>query len=73
VLTAQCRAEVADEAEGLQEKATEVLDRLLPKDRPAELQGVMDKYVLFDHMLPVSPGGPRFTGVGLLERFQTAS
>lgn len=53
----------------MQEKAREVLDRLLPLDMPPELEGVTDKYILFDHMLPVSPGGPRFTGRGLLERF----
>jgi hypothetical protein len=42
---------------------------LLPMDVPAELVGVTDEAILFDHLMPISPGGPRFTGQGLLERF----
>jgi hypothetical protein len=59
----------AEMAKNLQEKATEVLHRLLPMDLPSELAEVTDEVVLFDHMLPISPGGPRYTGVGLLELF----
>jgi hypothetical protein len=43
--------------------------RLLPMDMPPELDGVTDETILFDHLMPISPGGPRFTGRGLLERF----
>lgn len=66
---AQGRAEDVGTANSLQNKALEVLHRLLPLDHPPELTGVTDEAILFDHMLPVSPGGPRFTGRGLLEQF----
>lgn len=69
VLLAQDRSEDVETANELREKALAVLHRLLPMDPPPELEGVTDETILFDHMLPISPGGPRFTGRGLLERF----
>lgn len=60
-------------AQGLRDKAIRVLNKLLPLDMPPELKGVTDEGVLFDHMLPVSPGGPRFTGRDLLQYFMPKS
>jgi hypothetical protein len=64
---AQDRSEDIETASELRAKALEVLYRLLPMDMPPELDGVTDENVLFDHLMPVSPGGSRFTGRGLLE------
>jgi hypothetical protein len=69
VLLAQGRAQDIEAANNLREKALRVLHRLLPLDMPPELKGVTDEAILFDHMLPISPGGPRFTGRGLLQHF----
>lgn len=69
VLLARGRPEDVEVAESLREKSLAVLRRLLPLDMAPELEGVEDEAILFDHMLPVSPGGPRFTGRGLLECF----
>lgn len=69
MLVARGKAEDIDTANSLREKALAVLHRLLPLDFPEELKGVTDEAILFDHMLPISPGGPRFTGRGLLECF----
>ncbi|KAM0723449.1 hypothetical protein Q7P37_000435 [Cladosporium fusiforme] len=69
VLQAQGRPEDVDEVATLRDSALETLHRLLPLDFPQELRSVTDEAILFDHMLPISPGGPRFTGKGLLERF----
>jgi hypothetical protein len=69
VLLARGRPEDVEAAENLREKSLAVLHRLLPLDMAPELEGVTDDAILFDHMLPISPGGPRFTGRGLLEIF----
>ena len=69
MLLAQGKAEDVERANILQEKALRTLHRLLPMDMPPELKGVTDKAILFDHMQPISPGSPRFTGVGLLQYF----
>jgi hypothetical protein len=69
VLSAQNRPEDIEMANELCEAALATLHRLLPMDSPPELDGVTDEAVLFDHLMPISPGGPRFTGQGLLERF----
>ena len=69
MLLAQGREEDIEVANNLREKSLSVLDRLLPLDMPPELEGVTNKAILFDHMLPVSSGGPRFTGLGLLQYF----
>jgi len=69
VLLARGNADDLETAEYLREKALKVLDRLLPLDLPPELADVTDKVILFDHMLPISPGGARFTGQGLLQYF----
>lgn len=70
VLFAQGKDKGEDDAEGLKNEALAFLRRLLPLDRAPELRDVTDEAILFDHMLPVSPGGPRFTGRGLLECFR---
>lgn len=69
VLLAQDRPEDIETANELHEAALATLHRLLPMDSPPELDGVTDETILFDHLMPISPGGPRFTGRGLLERF----
>jgi len=69
VLLAQDRQEDIETANELREKALAVLHRLMPLDTPPELEGVTDETILFDHLMPISPGGPRFTGRGLLEKF----
>jgi hypothetical protein len=69
VILAQDRPEDIETANDLREKALATLHRLLPMDMPPELDGVTDETILFDHLMPISPGGPRFTGRGLLERF----
>lgn len=69
VLLAQDRPEDIETANELREAALATLHRLLPMDLPPELDGVGDEIILFDHLMPISPGGPRFTGRGLLERF----
>jgi hypothetical protein len=69
VLIAQSRPEDIDTARDLRTKAMGVLHRLLPLDMPPELEGVTDDSILFDHML--HPGGPRFTGRGLLRYFMS--
>lgn len=56
-------------ANDLREQALMVLHRLLPLNHPPELKDVTDEAILFDHMLPISPGGARFTGHGLLQCF----
>jgi hypothetical protein len=66
---AQDRPEDIETANELHEAALATLHRLLPMDSPPELDGVTDETILFDHLMPISPGGPRFTGRGLLERF----
>lgn len=68
-LSARGKAEDREEATKLRQRALDVLHRLLPLDMPPELEGVDDEAILFDHMLPITPGGPRFTGVGLLKYF----
>lgn len=68
-LLAQGRASDIEPAYDLRRKALSVLHRLLPEDMPPELEDVTDDAILFDHMLPISPGGPRFTGQGLLQCF----
>lgn len=69
VLVARGRSDDAETAQTLYEKAVKVLYRLLPLDHPPELKDVQDEAVLFDHMLPISPGGTRFTGRDLLPYF----
>jgi hypothetical protein len=69
VLLAQDRSEDIETASELREAALATLHRLLPLDPPPELDGVTDETILFDHLMPISPGGPRFTGRGLLEKF----
>ena len=69
VLLAQNRQEDIETANELREKALAVLHRLMSLDTPPELEGVTDETILFDHLMPISPGGPRFTGRGLLEKF----
>jgi hypothetical protein len=69
VLLAQNRPEDIETANELCEAARTTLHRLLLMDSPPELDGVTDESILFDHLMPISPGGPRFTGQGLLERF----
>jgi len=69
VMLAQDRPEDIETANELCENALAALHRLLPMDVPVELDGVTDEAILFDHLMPISPGGPRFTGQGLLERF----
>jgi hypothetical protein len=69
VLLVQDRSEDIEAANELHRAALATLHRLLPMDLPSELDGVTDESILFDHLMPISPGGPRFTGQGLLERF----
>ena len=69
VLSAQNRPEDTETANELRGAALATLHRLLPMDSPPELDGVTDEAILFDHLMPISPGGPRFTGRGLLEMF----
>lgn len=69
VLLAKPDSQSSDMAQMLLERSRRVLYRLLPLDTPPELENVHDEGVLFDHMLPVSPGGARFTGLGLLQYF----
>ena len=71
VLLARGRPQDSETAARLREKALAVLHTLLPLDKPPELDGVTDETILFDHMLPVCPGGPRFTGLGLLQCFMS--
>lgn len=68
VLLAQSRPEDIETANELHAAALTTLHRLLPMDSPPELDGA-DETILFDHLMPISPGGPRFTGRGLLEKF----
>ena len=70
VLLAQDRPEDIETANELYEAALTTLHRLLPMDSPPELNGVTDETILFDHLMPISPGGPRFTGRGLLGKFK---
>lgn len=72
VLTARGRPEDIETADGLRERALRTLQKLLPLDKPympSELEDVTDEAILFDHLLPITPGGPRFTGIGLLPYF----
>lgn len=69
MLVARGNVNDIEEAEGLREQALKVLHRLLPFDHPPELENVTDEAILFDHLLPISPGGPRFTGQRLLQYF----
>lgn len=69
VLLARGRPEDVEAANSYQERSLAVLHRLLPIDMAPELESVTDESILFDHMLPISPGGPRFTGTGLLQCF----
>jgi hypothetical protein len=71
-MMAQDRPEDIETANELREKALVMLHRLLPMDLPPQLDGVTDENILFDHLMPVSPGGPRFTGRGLLGVFMDA-
>lgn len=73
VLLACGRPEDVENANSLYQKSLAVLDRLISLDMPRELEGPTDKAILFDHMLPISPGGPRFTGRGLLECFMKST
>lgn len=69
VLEAKDHPEDAAVMKVLHERSRRVLYRLLPLDHPPELEGVTDEAVLFDHLSPISPGGTRFTGRGLLPYF----
>ena len=69
VILAQDRPEDIETANELHGAALATLHHFLPMDVPPELDGVTDETILFDHLMPISPGGPRFTGRGLLERF----
>lgn len=69
MLLARGRPEDVESAENLRASAVNKLHELLLLDRPPELKDVSDENILFDHMLPVSPGGSRFTGLGLLQFF----
>lgn len=69
VILAQDRPEDIETANELHGAALATLHHFLPMDVPLELDGVTDETILFDHLMPISPGGPRFTGRGLLERF----
>ena len=69
ILEKKSNTEDKEAAKVLYEKSLRVLHKLLPLDNPPELAGVKDEAVLFDHMLPISPGGTRFTGIGLLPYF----
>ena len=69
MLLARGNPDDIENGEYLRSKALKVLERLYPLDPPPELKDVTDEAILFDHMLPISPGGTRFTGQGLLQYF----
>lgn len=69
VLQAKGRPEDTGMTKVLRERSLRTLHRLLPLDNPPELEGVTDEAILFDHLLPINPGGTRFTGRNLLPYF----
>lgn len=73
MLLARGRAGDVEAAKNLRDRALKVLYRLLPLDHPPELKDVTDEAILFDHMLPICPGGARFTGRDLLPYFMQKS
>jgi len=62
------RGKSEQEADKLLREARAVLERMLPLDRPGWLYSETDEATLFDHLRSYVP---RFTGTGLLRRFQT--
>jgi len=69
VLVARGNVKDTEEAKELREQALKVVHHLLPLNHPPELDDATDEAISFDHLLPISPGGPRFMGQRLLQYF----